>query len=70
LVIPRDALLDGYLFVVSDSTAERRDVISGIIGDENVEIISGVSDGERVVVVGQQRLAGGEKVRPILRSEL
>jgi hypothetical protein len=56
--------------VVSDSTAERRDVISGIIGDENVEIISGVSDGERVVVVGQQRLAGGEKVRPILRSEL
>ena len=70
LVVPRDALLDGYLFVVSDSTAERRDVVSGIIGDENVEIISGVSDDERVVVVGQQRLAGGEKVRPILRSEL
>jgi membrane fusion protein (multidrug efflux system) len=70
LVIPRDALLDGYLFVVSDSTAERRDVISGIVGDKNVEIISGVSDGERVVVVGQQRLAGGEKVRPVLRSEL
>jgi membrane fusion protein (multidrug efflux system) len=70
LVIPRDALLDGYLFVVSDSTAERRDVISGIVGDKNVEIISGVSDGERVVVVGQQRLAGGEKVRPVLRSAL
>ena len=70
LVIPRDALLDGYLFVVTDSTAERRDVVAGIIGDKNAEIISGVKDGERVVVVGQQRLAGGEKVTPILRSEL
>jgi len=70
LVIPRDALLDGYLFVVTDSTAERRDVVAGIIGDKNAEIVSGVKDGERVVVVGQQRLAGGEKVTPILRSEL
>jgi membrane fusion protein (multidrug efflux system) len=70
LVVPKDALLDGYLFVVSDSTAERRDVVSGIVGDKNVEIISGLKDGERVVVVGQQRLAGGENVNPVLRSEL
>jgi membrane fusion protein (multidrug efflux system) len=70
LVIPKDALLDGYLFVVSDSTAERREVIVGIIGDKNVEIITGLKDGERVVVVGQQRLAGGEEVTPVLRSEL
>jgi membrane fusion protein (multidrug efflux system) len=70
VVVPRDALLDGYLFVVSDSTAERRDVVSGLIGNEYAEIISGLSDGERVVIVGQQRLAGGEKVMPVLRSEL
>jgi membrane fusion protein (multidrug efflux system) len=70
LVIPKDALLDGYLFVVSDSTAERREVVPGIIGDKNAEIISGLKDGERVVVVGQQRLAGGEKVTPVLRGEL
>ncbi|UCG29731.1 MAG: efflux RND transporter periplasmic adaptor subunit [candidate division WOR-3 bacterium] len=70
IVVPRDALLDGYLFVVSDSTAERRDVVPGLIGDKYAEIISGLNDGERVVIVGQQRLAGGEKVMPILRSEL
>jgi multidrug efflux pump subunit AcrA (membrane-fusion protein) len=70
LVVPRDALLDGYLFVVTDSTAERRDVVAGIIGNKNAEIVTGVKDGERVVVVGQQRLAGGEKVTPVLRSEL
>lgn len=69
IVVPRDALLDGYLFVVSDSTAERRDVTAGLIGDKYAEIISGLSDGERVVIVGQQRLAGGEKVMPVLRSE-
>ncbi len=70
LVVPRDALLDSYLFVVSDSTADRRDVIVGVVGDENVEILSGVNEGENVVVIGQERLAGGEKVTPVLRSEL
>lgn len=69
LTIPREALLDSYLFVVIDSTTERRDVEIGLIGDHNVEILSGVSEGEHVVVVGQQRLAGGEKVNPVPRSE-
>jgi membrane fusion protein (multidrug efflux system) len=69
VVIPKDALLDSYLFVVSDSTAERRDVVVGLVGDQYVEILEGVSEAERVVTVGQERLAGGEKVNPILRSE-
>jgi membrane fusion protein (multidrug efflux system) len=69
IVIPKDALLDEHLFVVQDSTAERRNVVVGLIGDQNVEILEGISEGERVVTVGQERLAGGEKVNPILRSE-
>ncbi len=69
LVIPEDALLDSYLFVVKDSTAERRDVVTGLVGDEYVEIVDGVAEGELVIVIGQQRLAGGEKVNPIPRSE-
>ncbi len=69
LAIPRDALLDGYLFVVKDSTAERRNVAVGLIGDDYVEIVKGLEEGEQVVVVGQQRLAGGEKVNPIPGSE-
>ncbi len=68
LVIPEDALLDSYLFVVKDSTAERRDVVVGLIGDEYVEILEGVTEGERIIVIGQQRLAGGEKVNPITRG--
>lgn len=69
LRIPTDALLDSYLFVVTDSTAERRDVGVGLIGDDYVEILDGLAEGENVIVVGQQRLAGGEKVNPILRGE-
>lgn len=69
LMIPRDALLDGYLFVVKDSTSERRDVTVGLVGDKFVEILDGIEQGEQVVVVGQQRLAGGEKINPIPRSE-
>jgi len=69
LVVPKDALLDDHLFVVGDSTAERRDVVVGLIGDKNVEILKGLAEGERVVVIGQQRLAGGEKVNPILRGQ-
>ena len=69
LSIPKHALLDSYLFIVKDSTAERRDVVVGLIGDENVEILQGLSQGEPVIVIGQERLAGGEKVNPIPRSE-
>jgi len=69
LSIPKHALLDSYLFIVKDSTAVRRDVVVGIIGDENVEILQGLSQGEPVIVIGQERLAGGEKGTPIPRSE-
>lgn len=69
LRIPSDALLDSYLFVITDSTAERRNVEVGLIGDDYVEILEGLAEGDNVIVVGQQRLAGGEKVNPILRGE-
>jgi len=65
IIIPKYALMDGYLFVVKDSTAERRDIEAGLIGDKYVEIISGVEQGEDIVTVGQQRLAGGEKVNSV-----
>ena len=68
IAIPKDALLDSYLFVVKDSTTERRDVVVGLIGDKMIEIREGVTEGEQIVVIGQQRLAGGEKVNPIPRS--
>ncbi|MCK4233069.1 efflux RND transporter periplasmic adaptor subunit [candidate division WOR-3 bacterium] len=68
LMIPKDAYLKGFIFVVSDSTAERREVTVGIMGDKNIEILEGLEEGEKVVIIGQERLAGGEKVNPIERE--
>ncbi len=72
IVVPKDAYRSGFVFVVEDSTAEKRGVEAGIIGDMNIEIVNGLEVGERIVVVGQERLAGGEKVNPIesLKKEI
>jgi membrane fusion protein (multidrug efflux system) len=70
LAIPKDALMDHVIFVVrSDSTAERRAVTTGLIGDEWVEITHGLQENELVIIIGQQRLAGGEKLRAMVRDK-
>jgi membrane fusion protein (multidrug efflux system) len=65
IVVPKDAYRGGFVFVVADSTAEKRKVEAGIMGDEYIEIKNGLTVGERVVTIGQERLAGGERVNPI-----
>ncbi|MGQ9464560.1 MAG: efflux RND transporter periplasmic adaptor subunit [bacterium] len=69
LGISEDALIDNSVFVIKpDSTAEKRQVKIGLRGDQWIEIIEGLRENEMVVVLGQQRLAGGEKVNPIVRE--
>ncbi|MEO0184710.1 MAG: efflux RND transporter periplasmic adaptor subunit [candidate division WOR-3 bacterium] len=70
IAVPQDAMIDNSVFVVKhDSTAERRPVKIGLVGDELVEIVEGLKENETVIVMGQQRLAGGEKVIPIEREK-
>jgi len=70
IAIPQDALVDNSVFVVKkDSITERRPVKIGLVGDEMVEVLEGLIENEFVVVLGQQRLAGGEKVNPIVRQK-
>jgi|WetSurMetagenome_2_1015567.scaffolds.fasta_scaffold00328_11 RND family efflux transporter MFP subunit len=56
LVVPRGAVVDGRVFVVSNGIALARKVEAGLANDENVEIVSGVKDGETVVVKGNKAL--------------
>ncbi|TET21897.1 MAG: efflux RND transporter periplasmic adaptor subunit [Candidatus Cloacimonadota bacterium] len=65
LVVPKSAFRNGFVFVVEDSITEKRAVTTGITGDMYIEIIEGLAVGERIVVVGQERLTGEEKVNPI-----
>jgi multidrug efflux pump subunit AcrA (membrane-fusion protein) len=51
------------VFVVHDDRIERRAISAGTAIGDQVEIVSGVSAGERVVVDGPQTLKDGDKVK-------
>jgi membrane fusion protein (multidrug efflux system) len=67
LQIPRTALLDGdgppKVFVVQEGKAMERAVQLGLSNGAMVEVVSGLKDGEQVVVVGQGALKPGAMVR-------
>lgn len=53
-----------YVFVVnSQNEAEKRNLILGLEGEEEVEVISGLKENERLVINGQNYLVDGEKVK-------
>lgn len=66
LVIPQRALLDEddvmTVYVVKDDQVLRRTIEVGIIDGDHAEVLSGLSEGEQVVVVGQSGLRDGSKV--------
>ena len=51
------------MLVILNGRAERRAVSVGIENGDKVELVSGVSAGERVVVDGPPTLKDGDKVR-------
>jgi membrane fusion protein, multidrug efflux system len=73
VLIPREAVLRseaGFnVYVVTErggqQVVEARPVVTGTTAGGRVLIESGLEAGERVVVVGQQQLAGGELVRVV-----
>ncbi len=69
LQIPRSAIdrLDlaartGTLFVVANGSAQRREVSTGSVNNEQVEIVSGLKNGEQYVVRGGFSLKDGDRV--------
>ncbi|MEO0098029.1 MAG: efflux RND transporter periplasmic adaptor subunit [candidate division WOR-3 bacterium] len=66
LALPRNAIFfeeKNKVFVVEDEVAHLKEVAVGLIGDELVEITSGLREGEKVVTLGKERLKDGGKVR-------
>ena len=66
LVIPKSALaldsLGDTVFVAAGEVAERRQVELGFRNEDRLEILSGLAEGERVVVVGQDGLSEGTPI--------
>lgn len=69
LVIPADAIRDAakpWVLVVEGGRAVRRNVVLGLRGDETVEVISGLAEGDLVL---RGAAADGERVRPVLTGQ-
>jgi HlyD family secretion protein len=66
LVVPRAAVnRDGekrFVWVFQDGRARRRDVVLGLVGLTEVEVASGISDGERVLLPAPVPLSEGLRV--------
>lgn len=69
IVIPRNAFAGSVgsneIFVVKDGSAFKREVKTGRVIGEEVEIIEGLEEGEKIVTSGQINLTEGRKVIPI-----
>jgi RND family efflux transporter MFP subunit len=63
LIIPRRALVGEYVYVVEGSKLALRKVAKGYDSLNQVEILSGLQDGEFVVVEQQDRFREGDRVR-------
>jgi membrane fusion protein, multidrug efflux system len=66
LLIPQAALIneddETTVYVVNDGEVTRRVIETGIASDDSVEVLSGLGEGEQVVVVGHSGLRDGSKV--------
>ena len=73
LIIPSSALTrkkDGiYVYVIEEGIARQKEVVLGIIQDERVEILDGLSEEEEIVVLGNQELEDGLKVNVLGKEE-
>lgn len=69
LLVPKEAVMrmvgtgKEYCFVILKGKAEHREVLTGERFGEKVEVLQGVSEGEEVVVSGQEKLRSGISVR-------
>ena len=70
ILIPSSAVLkqtgtnERYVFVYEDSIATRKNIIPGKRFNEKIEVLDGLSEGEKLIVAGQSKLLSGDKVKP------
>lgn len=69
IVIPSAAVLtrngEKYVYLVEDGRAVSRKVATGISDGERTEIVAGITEGETVIVKGQNFVQDGEPVRVV-----
>lgn len=73
LVIPEESIVvqaaDTFVFLVENNRAVRRPVVTGQRRDGVVSVVSGLADGDAVVIRGLQRVRNGSTVTILAGSE-
>ncbi|MGB0371119.1 MAG: efflux RND transporter periplasmic adaptor subunit [Opitutales bacterium] len=64
LTIPRRALVGNYVYRVNGNQVQVQEVKTGFVGLEVAEIVSGLSEGDRVIIDRPHLYREGEKVTP------
>ena len=63
LVIPQKAVLENkFVFLAEGEVAERRDITLGLQNTDLVEVLSGLEEGDLIVVEGNYGLEDGAKI--------
>ena len=65
---PDDGMLGSRVFVVDGNRVRARQVEVGIRGSRQVEILSGLAEGERVSAPAPESLTDGQRVRVVARG--
>jgi len=72
LLVPEEALVPEqgrvYVFVVQDGTAQRREIHIGRRRPGDVEVVTGLTEGDHVIIEGTQKVRDGVKVVAQLRG--
>ena len=72
LLVPGSAVIGAQgneaVFVVEDGKAVRRAIETGVTSQGNVEIVSGLAEGDQVVTVGNNLLRDGMAVRSVVND--
>ena len=63
LLIPATAVSDGQVWVARDGRLHRQPVQTGIVGEDKTEILSGLSETERVAIRPAAKFQEGQRVR-------
>ncbi len=66
ITVPREAVLNNmgqqYVYIVENGVANSHEVETGVDNGESIEIVSGVTPGDKVIVEGQTYVTNGENV--------
>lgn len=63
VLVPAAAYANGKVWVVARGRAGERSVKAGIVGAENVEIVSGIAAGDTVILTPPASLTAGQRVK-------